>query len=60
MKSLTQIGEHAPSDLIPVHDGMVISFINYELRIKIEKKNEDEIAHSLNVIPEVNIEEPEI
>jgi hypothetical protein len=60
MKSLTQIGEHAPSDLIPVHDGMVISFINYELRIKIEKKNEDEIAHSLNVIPEVTIEEPEI
>jgi hypothetical protein len=46
MKSLTQIGEHSPSDLIPIHDGMVLSFINYELQINLEKKTEEELAHS--------------
>jgi hypothetical protein len=31
--------EHEPSDLIPLHDGMVISFINYEIRVNLEKKD---------------------
>jgi pSer/pThr/pTyr-binding forkhead associated (FHA) protein len=43
MKSLGQIAEHQPSDLIPLHDGMVISFINYELRVNLEKKDESEV-----------------
>lgn len=44
MKSLSQIAEHQPSDLIPLHDGMVISFINYELRVNLEKKEAGVIA----------------
>jgi len=44
MKSLGQIAEHQPSDLIPLHDGMVISFINYELRVNLEKKDEGLVA----------------
>ena len=40
MKSMHQIAEHQPSDLIPLHDGMVISFINYELRVNLEKKDQ--------------------
>ena len=59
MKSLTQIGEHSPSDLIPIHDGMVLSFINYELQINLEKKTEEELAHSQSLIPDVIIEETE-
>jgi len=43
MKSLGQIAEHQPSDLIPLHDGMVISFINYELRVNLEKKDASEV-----------------
>ena len=31
MKSLGQMEDHEPSDLIPLFNGMVISFINYEL-----------------------------
>lgn len=30
--------DHEPSSLIPLHDGMVISFINYEIRVNLEKK----------------------
>lgn len=44
MKSLSQIAEHQPSDMIPLHDGMVISFINYELRVNLEKKDPSVIA----------------
>lgn len=43
MKSLGQIAEHQPSDLIPLHDGMVISFINYELRVNLERKDKSEV-----------------
>jgi len=39
MKSHNQMIEHEPSDLIPLHDGMVISFINYEIRVNLEKKD---------------------
>ena len=34
MKTLKQIKDHIPSDLIPLHEGMVISFVNYELSVK--------------------------
>lgn len=39
MKSHNQMQAHEPSDLIPLHDGMVISFINYEIRVSIVKKD---------------------
>lgn len=39
MKSHGQMTEHEPSDLIPLHDGMVLSFINYEIRVNLEKKD---------------------
>jgi hypothetical protein len=32
-----------PSDLVPLYDGMILSFVNYEVRVKIEKKTGDEI-----------------
>jgi hypothetical protein len=35
--------EHMPSDLVPLHDGMILSFVNYELRVKIVNKSNDEI-----------------
>ena len=35
------MSEHEPSDLIPLHDGMVLSFINYEIRVNLEKKDAD-------------------
>ena len=28
--------DHSASDLVPLYDGMVISFVNYELKVKIE------------------------
>ena len=45
MKSHKQMTDHEPSDLIPLHDGMVISFINYEIRVNLEKKDAEEIAN---------------
>ena len=44
MKSGSQMAEHAPSSLIPLHDGMVISFINYEIRVNLERKDADDVA----------------
>ena len=38
------MAEHSPSSLIPLHDGMVISFINYEIRVNLEKKDADDVA----------------
>ena len=35
--------DHMPSELIPLHEGMIISFVNYELRVKFLKKTDDEI-----------------
>lgn len=43
MKSAKQNAEHEPSDLIPIHDGMILSFINYEIRVNLEKRNQKEI-----------------
>lgn len=39
LKSLNQMKEHAPSDLVPLHDGMILSFVNYELKVRIENKS---------------------
>jgi len=44
LKTLKQMRDHMPSDLIPLHDGMIISFVNYELRVRFEDKSADEIT----------------
>ena len=44
MKSHSQIEDHEPSDMIRLYNGMVISFINYELQVIIEEKNQEELA----------------
>ena len=44
MKSQQQMLDHEPSSLIPLHDGMVISFINYEIRVNLQKKDQEEVA----------------
>jgi len=43
MKSMQQMTDHIPSDLIPLHDDMVISFVNYELRVSLHQKTSDEL-----------------
>jgi len=43
MKSLKQMKDHIPSDLIPLYEGMIISFINYEIKVKFEKKSAEEV-----------------
>ena len=43
MKSMQQMTDHIPSDLIPLHDDMIISFVNYELRVSLLQKTSDEI-----------------
>lgn len=42
LKSLNQMRDHMPSDLIPLHEGMILSFVNYELRVSFESKSTDE------------------
>jgi hypothetical protein len=32
------MNHHMPSDLIPVQNDMIISFVNYELRVRLEAK----------------------
>lgn len=39
--------DHEPSDIIPLFNGMTISFINYELQVKIEPKTPEEQARSV-------------
>lgn len=43
MKSMQQMNQHVPSDMIPLHDDMVISFVNYELKVRIEQKTAEEM-----------------
>lgn len=38
--------DHEPSDLIPLFNGMVLSFINYELQVRIESKTPEEISQA--------------
>ena len=35
--------DHMPSELIPLHEGMIISFVNYELRVRFQQKTDVEI-----------------
>lgn len=44
MKSMQQMNDHVPSDMIPLHDDMVISFVNYELRVSLLQKTKDELV----------------
>jgi len=44
MKSMQQMNDHVPSDLIPLHDDMIISFVNYELRVRLDQKTRDELS----------------
>ena len=37
------MSDHEPSSLIPLYDGMVISFINYEIRVNLEKKDSSDL-----------------
>ena len=46
MKSHQQMEDHEPSDLIPLFNGMIISFINYELQVRIEPKQSHELANA--------------
>lgn len=43
MKSMSQMDNHEPSDMIPLHNNMTISFINYELHVQILPKDPSEI-----------------
>jgi len=52
MKSQKQMQDHEPSSLIPLHDGMVLSFINYEIRVNLEKKDAAEITNDNSAINE--------
>jgi predicted component of type VI protein secretion system len=36
MKNMQQMNDHVPSDLIPLHDDMIVSFVNYELRVRLD------------------------
>ena len=38
------MNDHIPSDMIPLHDDMIISFVNYELRVRLDQKTKDEMA----------------
>lgn len=35
--------DHMPSDLIPIQNDMIISFVNYEVRVKLETKSNEDI-----------------
>jgi hypothetical protein len=35
--------DHMPSDLIPIQNDMIISFVNYEVRVKLELKSDNDI-----------------
>ena len=47
LKSLKQMQEHMPSDLIQLQEGMTLSFVNYELKIKFERKQPDQIQQQI-------------
>jgi predicted component of type VI protein secretion system len=39
LKDFQQMKDHMPSGLVPLHDGMILSFVNYELKVRIENKS---------------------
>ena len=44
LKTQKQMKDHIPSNLISIHNDMIISFVNYELRVKLENKSADEMT----------------
>ena len=44
LKTFHQMSDHKPSDLVPLQEGMVISFVNYELRVSYLPKSDADIA----------------
>jgi len=36
LKTQQQMKDHVPSELIPIQNNMIISFVNYEVRVTIE------------------------
>lgn len=44
LKSYKQMKDHMPSDLIELHEGMTLSFVNYEVKIKFESKQKSDLA----------------
>jgi len=47
LKSLKQMQEHMPSDLIQLQEGMTLSFVNYELKIKFENKQAGQVQQQI-------------
>ena len=45
LKSQQQMKDHMPSDLIPIQNDMIISFVNYEVRVKLDNKTGDEVRN---------------
>ena len=37
------MNNHVPSDMIPLHDEMIISFVNYELKVSLLQKTAEEL-----------------
>jgi hypothetical protein len=37
------MNDHVPSDMIPLHDNMIISFVNYELKVSLLQKTGAEL-----------------
>jgi hypothetical protein len=37
------MNNHVPSDMIPLHDEMIISFVNYELKVSLLQKTKDQL-----------------
>ena len=39
--------DHMPSDLIPIQNDMIISFVNYEVRVKLDDKSDAELRDQM-------------
>ena len=40
--------DHMPSDLIPIQNDMIISFVNYEVRVKLDNKTSEELREQID------------
>jgi len=47
LKSQHQMKDHMPSDLIPIQNDMIISFVNYEVRVKLDAKGSDQVRDQM-------------
>lgn len=43
LKTLDQSKNRIPSDMIPLHDDMTISFVNYELKVNLKPMSDSEL-----------------